>query len=80
MASLLHVELNNTMKGEAVTWEPLAENIEAEQTKPKLSAHLPLSVASYLHSFIKQPFMWLLYHNLLSPVSASGTHSFLHLL
>jgi hypothetical protein len=52
----------------------LAKDSKAEQTKPTLSAHLPLSVGSYLYSFSKSPFMCLLYF--LSPVSASGKHSF----
>jgi hypothetical protein len=52
----------------------LAKNSEAEQTKPMLSAHLPLSVGSYLYS-IKHPFTCLLYQNILSPGSSSGKHS-----
>ena len=50
----------------------LAENSEAEQTKPRLSARLLLSVGSYLYSLINGPFTCLLYPNSLSPVSASG--------
>ena len=55
----------------------LAKNSKVEQTKPMLSAHLPLSVRSYS---IKPTFMCLLYQNILSPVSASGKHSFTCLL
>ena len=58
----------------------LAKSSEAEQTKPMLSAHLPVSVGSYLYSFIKRPFTCLLYPNILSPVSASGKQSFTCLL
>jgi hypothetical protein len=56
----------------------LAENNELKpnQTKPMLSAHLELSVRSYLHSFITGPFMSLLYSNIYSPVSASEKQSF----
>ena len=37
------------------------KNSEAEQTKPMLSARLPLSVGSCLYSSIKPSFMCLLY-------------------
>ena len=44
----------------------LVKSSEAEQTKPMLSARLPLSVGSYLYSFIKCPFTCLLYSNTVS--------------
>ena len=54
------------------------KNSEAEQTKPMLSACLPLSVGSYLYSFIKRPFtcllnLCLLQENSLLPVCPSKT-------
>jgi hypothetical protein len=41
----------------------LAKNSKVEETKPRLSGHLPLPVRSYLYSFIKSPFTCLLYPN-----------------
>ena len=46
----------------------LVKNSKAEQSKPEPSAWLPLSVGSYLYSFIKHPFTCLLYQDILSPV------------
>ena len=58
----------------------LKKNSEAEQTKPRLSACLPLSVGSQSYSFIDCPFMGPLYPNILLPVSASGKQYFTCLL
>jgi hypothetical protein len=58
MVVLSQVELNNALQGVPKKCVPLAKNIEAERTKPMLSAYLPLSVGSHLYSFIPGPFMF----------------------
>ena len=49
----------------------LAKISKEKQTKPMLSACLPCSVGSYLHSFITSPFPCLIQQNILSPVCPS---------
>jgi hypothetical protein len=53
MVALPKIELNNPIYVRRTnTSITLAKNIEAEQIKPKLSVH-PLSMGSYLYSFIE---------------------------
>lgn len=59
MTALPQAELNTTIKlRKACT--SLAKNSEAKQIELLLISHLPLSVGSYLDSFITDPFTCLL--------------------
>jgi hypothetical protein len=70
-----HLKLSLTTRCKANQYTGvIMKNGKVEQTKPMLSVCLPLSLESYLCSFIKCLSMCLLDGDIFSPVSASGKH------
>ena len=89
VTALLQVEVNNAYIRQTKMYLSLVKNREVEQTNPRLSASLPLSVGSHLYSFLTDPshvcyfktpvHLFLTQENFLSHVCFSKTSFFFHL-